>query len=30
MSFGDYMIMEGEDIVEVEYYMSKLVDMALG
>ena len=31
MSFeDDDLMMEGEDIIEVEYDMSKLVDMALG
>ena len=30
MPFEDYMILEGEDIVEDEYCMSKLIDMALG
>ena len=29
MPFEDYLIMEGEDIIEVDYCMSKLVDMAL-
>ena len=29
MSFKDYMIMKGEDIIEVEFCMSKLVDVAL-
>ena len=28
--FEDYLIMKGEDIIEVEYCMSKLVDMTLG
>ena len=26
----EHMIMEGEDIIEVEYFMLDLVDMALG
>ena len=30
MPFADYLIAEGEDIIEVEYCMSKLVDKALG
>jgi hypothetical protein len=30
MPFEDYVVMEGEDIIEAEYCMSKLVDMALG
>jgi hypothetical protein len=30
MPFEDYLMMEGEDIIEVEYCMSELVDMALG
>ena len=30
MPYEDHMIMEGEDIIEVEYCMSKLVDLALG
>jgi hypothetical protein len=30
MSFEEYVVMEGEDIIEAEYCMSKLVDMALG
>ena len=29
MSFEDYLIMKGEDIIEVEYYMLELVDLAL-
>ena len=28
MPFEDYLVMEGEGIIEVEYCMSKLVDMA--
>ena len=28
MSFKDYLIMEGKGIIEIEYCMSKLVDMA--
>ena len=30
MPFEDYLILKGEDIIEVEYCMSELVDMALG
>jgi hypothetical protein len=30
MPFEDYLIEEGEDIIEVEYCMSELVDKALG
>ena len=30
MSFEEYVVMEGEDIIEVEYCMSELVDMTLG
>jgi hypothetical protein len=29
MPFEEYVVMEGEDIIEAEYCMSKLVDMAL-
>jgi hypothetical protein len=28
--FEEYVVMEGEDIIEAEYCMSELVDMALG
>ena len=30
MPFEDYLIMEGEDIIEVEYCMLEVVDMTLG
>jgi hypothetical protein len=30
MPFEEYVVMEGDDIIEAEYCMSKLVDMALG
>ena len=30
MPFEEYVVMEGEDIIEAEYCMSELVDMALG
>jgi hypothetical protein len=30
MSLEDYLIMGCEDIIEVEHFMPKLVDMALG
>jgi hypothetical protein len=30
MPFEEYVVMEGEDIIEVGYCMSELVDMALG
>lgn len=30
MPFEDYLILEGEDIIEVGYCMSKFVDIALG
>ena len=30
MPFEDYMIMKGKDIIEVEYGMWELIDMALG
>jgi len=30
MPFEEYVVMESEDIIEAEYCMSKLIDMALG
>jgi hypothetical protein len=30
MPFEEYVVMEGEDIIEAEYCMAELVDMALG
>ena len=30
MPFEEDVVMEGEDIIEAEYCMSELVDMALG
>jgi hypothetical protein len=30
LNFEEYVVMEGEDIIEAEYCMSKLVDMASG
>ena len=30
MPFEEYVVMEGEDIIEAGYCMSELVDMALG